>query len=214
MIRVLVADDHHLVRHGITVLLERAEGIEVMGQADNGQQALAMAQKSRPDILLMDIAMPRLNGLLACERLCALDVPTRVVFLSMYSDEVLVRQAIRNGAAGYLLKSAITDELLLAIRTAHQGEFYLSPAVSHLVDEDLLREPDALMDPTEQLTPREREVLQLIAEGLTNRQVANQLHISPKTVDKHRTNLMAKLCVHDVISLVRLAIEQGLVFWD
>ena len=140
MIRVLVADDHHLVRHGIVALLERTEGIEVVGQADNGQQALAMAQKSRPDILLMDIAMPRLNGLLACERLRALDVPTRVVFLSMYSDEVLVRQAIRNGAGGYLLKSAITDELLLAIRTAHEGEFYLSPVLSHLVAEDLFTE--------------------------------------------------------------------------
>jgi DNA-binding NarL/FixJ family response regulator len=214
MIRVLVADDHHLVRQGIVALLERADDIEVLGQADNGQQALAMAQETRPDILLMDIAMPHLNGLLACEQLCALDTPTRVVILSMYSDEMLVRQALRSGAIGYLLKSAITDELLLAIHTAYQGEIYLSPAISRSAPEDLLREPDAIMDPMEQLTPREREVLQLIAEGCTNRQVADLLQISPKTVDKHRTNLMVKLGVHDVVSLVRLAIEQGLAFWS
>jgi DNA-binding NarL/FixJ family response regulator len=212
MIRVIVADDHHLVRQGIRVLLEQAEDIEVVGEAENGQQAIEWVKRLSPDVLVMDIAMPGMDGLQAAEHIRTLGVATRTVILSMYSDRTLVRRALRSGARGYLLKRSVTAELLLAVRAAARGEVYLSPEISATVVADLLVADAAESELQDQLTPRELLVLQLIAEGSTNKAIALTMQISAKTVEKHRANLMAKLHVNDIAGLVRVAIEKGLIF--
>ena len=214
MIRVLLADDHHLVRQALRALLEKADGIEVVGEAEDGRQAAKLARRLNPDVAVLDVAMPILNGIQAAERIRRLRLPTRVVVLSMHKDEALVRRALRSGAHGYLLKSAVSEELLLAIRAAVRDEIYLSPAISRTVVEDLLT-AGAIAEPVDafnQLTQREREVLQLIAEGHTNSEIAKLLAISVKTVEKHRANLMSKLDVHDVAGLVRIAVKHKLIF--
>jgi DNA-binding NarL/FixJ family response regulator len=214
VIRVIVADDHHLVRQGIRALLEKTDDIEVVGEAADGQEAVELVKRLAPDVLVMDIAMPHLNGSQALGRIRALGAATQVVMLSMYSDETLVRQALRNGARGYLLKRSVTEELLLAIRAASRGEIYLSPVISRSIVADYLtlqKDADAC-SPFERLTPREREVLQLIAEGHTNNAIAQILKLSVKTVEKHRSNLMSKLNVHDLAGLMRAAIKHRLVF--
>lgn len=215
MIRVIIADDHYLVRQGIKALLEKkAEDIEVVGEAENGEQAMELVVRLSPDVLLMDIAMPRLSGIQAAEQVRALGGDTKVVILSMYYDETLVRQALRHGAAGYVLKSSLTEELLLAIRSASAGEIYLSPSVGSIVA-DMLSQPDSMESSAfDRLSRREREVLRLIGEGYTNNRMAQAMNISVKTVQKHRTNLMSKLQVHDVAGLVRIAIKHGLIFLD
>jgi len=216
MIRVIVVDDHHLVRQGIRALLEKADDIEVVGEAADGHKAIELIKYLAPDVLVMDIAMPRLDGIQAAERVRAMGVATQVVILSMYSDQTLVRRALRSGTRGYLLKHSVTEELLLAVRAASRSETYLSPGISGAIVEDFLtlradaEEPEAL----DRLAPREREVLQLIAEGHTNSAIAQVLKISVKTVEKHRANLMSKLDIHDVAGLVRVAIKHGLVFLD
>ncbi len=216
MIRVVVAEDHHLVRQGIRALVEKAHDIEVIGEAADGQEALELVDQLAPDVLVIDIAMPRLDGLQAIGRMHAHGVATQTVVLSMYSDETLVRQALRKGARGYLLKRSVAEELLLAIRAANRGDIYLSPAISRAIVTDLLRlEDDAkVLSPFERLTPREREVLQLIAEGHTNTAIAQMLKISVKTVEKHRRNLMSKLDVRNLAGLIRTAIKHGLVLPD
>jgi RNA polymerase sigma factor (sigma-70 family) len=215
MIRVILADDHHLVRKGIRALLEKSEDIEVVGEAEDGLEAVELAERLAPDVLVMDIAMPRMNGIQATERICA-TLATRVVILSMHSDETLVKYALRSGAKGYLLKRSVTEELLLAVRAANQGEIYLSPAISGVVLQDFLAQSaDAeLASAFDQLSPREREVLQLIAEGNTNTAIAQAMNVSVKTIEKHRANLMSKLNVHDVAGLTRVAIKHGLIFPD
>ena len=197
-------------------MVEKAQDIEVIGEAADGQEALELVDQLAPDVLVIDIAMPRLDGLQAIGRMQADGVVTRAVVLSMYSDETLVRQALRSGARGYLLKRSVTEELLLAIRSANRGDIYLSPAVARSIATELLElqtgvEPSG---PSERLTSREREVLQLVAEGHTNRAIAQMLHISVKTVEKHRSNLMSKLHVHDLAGLICTAIKHRLVFLD
>jgi DNA-binding NarL/FixJ family response regulator len=214
MIRVIVADDHHLVRQGIRALLEKADDIEVIGEAADGQEAVELVERLVPDVLVLDIAMPRLNGTQATARVRALGVATQVVILSMHSDETLVREALRSGARGYLLKRSVTEELLLAVRAASRGEIYLSPAISRSIVADLLMFQADYKSGFDLLTPREREVLQLIAEGRTNRAIAQMMQVSVKTVEKHRASLMSKLDVHDVAGLTRIAIKHGLVFLD
>lgn len=215
MIRVIIADDHHLVRQGIRALLERAADIQVIGEAADGLEAVQLVQELRPEVLVMDLAMPRMNGAQATGRINGLGLPTRVVILSMHSDETLVRGALRSGARGYVLKQAVAEELLLAVRAAVRGEVYLSPAISQTMVQEWLASPSAREQTTfDQLTAREREVLQLIAEGYTNQSIAQTLQISVKTVEKHRASLMAKLDVHDVAGLTRVAIKHGLVFLE
>lgn len=213
MIRVIVADDHHIVRQGIRSLLERSGDIEVIAEAADGQEAIDLATDLVPDVVVMDVGMPRLNGSEATARIVQQFPQIQVVILSMYSDETLVRETLRHGARGYLLKRAVTEELLIAIRAAYQGETYLSPAISQILLNDMI---DPSLHPNragyDQLTPREREVLQLVAEGHTNNAIARLLQVSVKTVEKHRGSLMAKLDIHDVAGLTRLAIERGLIF--
>jgi DNA-binding NarL/FixJ family response regulator len=216
MIRVVLVDDHHLVRQGIRALLEREHDIEVVGEAADGREAVELVERMAPDVLVLDIAMPRLNGIQALDRVRGLAVATQVVILSLYSDEATVRRALQSGARGYLLKRSVTEELLLAIRAAHRGGIYLSPSISQsLVANSLKGGADAEPDsPFDQLTPREREVLQLVTEGRTNAAIAELLQVSVRTVEKHRFNLMAKLNVHDLPGLVRTALQHRLVWPD
>jgi DNA-binding NarL/FixJ family response regulator len=216
MIRIVIAEDHHLVRQGIRALLEKAEGIEVVGEAADGHEAVELVNRLLPDVLVVDITMPGLNGLKAVSRLRALGVKTRALTPSMYEDEALVRQALRNRARGYLVKRSITEELLLAVRAVSRGEVFLCPEVSRVLLDDFLAAPEepGPADPLHRLTSREWELLQLIAEGHTNPVIATHLHLSEKTVEKHRGSLMAKLRVHEAAGLVRLAIKHGLVSLD
>jgi len=216
MISVILADDHHLVRQGIRALLEKAADISIVGEAEDGQEAVELVEQLKPDVLIIDIAMPRMNGIQATQHVHALGLATQAVILSMHSRPTLVRQALRNGARGYLLKNSVTEELLLAVRAASQRETYLSPEISGIIVDDFLTHQIAAEESGQfdQLTPREREVMQLIAEGHTNSGIARLLSISIKTVERHRANLMVKLDVYDVAGLIRVAIEHGLIFVD
>jgi len=209
-IRVLVADDHALFRAGVRKLLQSFEGVEVVGEAGDGQEALELSGAQRPDVLLMDIGMPRLNGVEAAARLTREGSRPRVIILSMHTGEEHVLRAIRAGAAGYLLKDAKPPELEAAVRAVARGEIYLSPAISRYVVEDV-RRGGGESGPLDRLTPRQREVLQLIAEGNTTKAIASRLGLSVKTVETHRAQLMERLDVHDVAALVRLAVRLGLV---
>ncbi len=215
-IRVILADDHSLVRHGIRALLEKAADIEVVAEAGDGKEALELTRQHAPDVLLVDIAMPRMDGLQAIQQVRALKNATRVVVLSMYSDPNLVRKALQIGAAGYLLKSSVPDELLLAVRAVFRGDLYLSPPVAQPIVHAYLQAADEATpeSPWGQLTPREREVLQLVAQGQTNTAIADKLGVSVKTIEKHRSNLMLKLEVHSLAELVAIAARQRLVFDD
>ena len=215
MIRVLIADDHHLVRAGTRALLEKSSEIEVVGEAQDGLTALEMTEKLKPDVLVMDIAMPRLNGIQALERI-GVSARTQVVVLSMYSNEILVRRALQNGAKGYLLKESVSEELLLAIMAASRGATYLSPAISEAILMDVWTTPHQPSIPGKHnpLTPREMEVLQLIFDGFTNSRIASSLNISIKTVERHRAKLMAKLDAHNTAELIRSGLKAGLLVLD
>jgi RNA polymerase sigma factor (sigma-70 family) len=210
-ITVLLAEDHHLVREALRALLEENKGIEVVGQAEDGFVALELAASLRPDIVVMDISMPNLNGLEATARMRGLPRPPGVIILSQHSGTEYVVQALVSGAKGYLLKDSVVDDLTEAITVVFQGETYLSGQLPQATIEDLVRRRETLPSPLERLTPREREVLQLVAEGNTNRQIASKLSISVKTVEKHRFNLMEKLGIRDVTGLVRFAVAHGIV---
>jgi DNA-binding NarL/FixJ family response regulator len=214
-IRVLLVDDHGLVRAGIRALLESLQGIQVLGEADDGREALRLIELHRPDIVMMDIAMRGLNGLEATLRITR-DFPnTRVIILSMHANEEYVLQSLRAGAAGYLLKDAGTVELEIAIKAVAGGETYLSPPVSKHVISDYVRRMSAGEQETQstldRLTFRQREILQLIAEGRTTQEIARLLNIGVKTVETHRMQLMERLDIHDVAGLVRYAIRVGLI---
>jgi len=210
-IRVLLADDHALVRAGIRALVQNLAGVEVVAEAVDGREALALVKQHDPDVVLMDISMAGLNGLEAAARMAKDHPNTRVIILSAHSNEEYVCQALRAGAAGYLLKDAGTAELDLAVKAVARGETYLSPAVSKHVIADYMRRVGGESGSLELLTPRQREILQLIAEGQTTKQIANTLHISVKTVETHRMQLMERVDIHDVPGLVRFAIRMRLV---
>jgi DNA-binding NarL/FixJ family response regulator len=211
-------DDHGLVRAGIRALLESLDGIQVLEEADDGREALRLIELHRPDIVLMDIAMSGLNGLEATKRIHR-DFPnTQVIILSMHANEEYVLQSLRAGAAGYLLKDAGTVELEIAIKAVAGGETYLSPPVSKHVISDYVRRMSAGEQDTQstldRLTLRQREILQLIAEGQTTQEIARLLNIGVKTVETHRMQLMERLDIHDVAGLVRYAIRVGLISAD
>ena len=210
-VRVLLADDHTLVRAGLRKLLESIPDIEVVGEAADGLALLALAAQQRPSIVLMDIAMPGINGLEATARLLRDWPDVRVLILSMHQNEEYVREALRHGAAGYLLKDSAPMELDLALKAVLRGETYLSPAVSKGVMSDYIQRLRSAEQPGAQLTPRQREVLQFIAEGLSTKEIARRLDLSVKTVDTHRSQLMKQLDIHEVTGLVRYAMRIGLI---
>lgn len=210
-IRVLLADDHTLVRAGIRSLLKGLENVEVVGEAGDGQEAVRLAESLRPDVVLLDVGMPGLNGLDVAARLVTHDASIRVLILSMHTSEEYVLRALRAGCAGYLLKGSAVAELEIAVRAVARGETYLSPAVSKHVMDDYVRRTGGATDPIDALTPRQREVLQLVAEGNTSKDIADRLGLSFKTVEAHRAQIMERLGLHDVAGLVRFAMRMGLV---
>ncbi len=209
-VRVLLAEDHRLVRAGIHALLDRMAGVEGVGEVSDGMEALKVVEAIQPDLVLMDVAMPGLNGLEAASRISKQWPAVRIIMLSMHANEEYLRQALKAGAMGYLLKGADLVELEQAIRTVSGGASYLTPSVArHLIDPD--REGDVReLAPVERLSPRQREILQLIAEGHSTKEMAYRLKLSAKTVETHRAQLMARLDIHDIAGLVRFAIKAGL----
>jgi DNA-binding NarL/FixJ family response regulator len=210
-IKVLLADDHALVRAGIRSLLERIPDVIVAGEASNGRETLELIRSEEPHLVLMDIAMPDLGGLEALPRIARNFPNVKVVILSAHANEEYVIRALRSGASGYMLKDAATVELELVIRSVTEGKTYLSPSISRTVIDSYLDRVGSESSPLEQLTARQREVLQLLAEGKNTKEIAAILGISGKTVEAHRLQLMGRLNIHDVPGLVRYAIRSGLV---
>ena len=213
MIRVIIAEDHLMVRAGIRALLEQAGNIHVLGEASNGQEAVDMTQELKPDVLIMDIMMPRMNGIQAAENIRDLKLPTNILILSMYADEGFVYQALKNGVKGYVLKSSVSDELIQAVRAIANGQKFLSNPISEIIIESVMNPHSGGQpgDVLSTLSPREKEVLQLIAEEHTSNEIAKLLFISEKTVEKHRAKLMEKLNVRNIAGLVRMAVKFHLV---
>jgi DNA-binding NarL/FixJ family response regulator len=211
-IRVLLADDHAILRDGIRALLTDHPDIVVIGEAEDGHWAVHLAHELHPDVVLMDIGMPRLNGLEATRQIKHDCPEVAVLILTMHDNEEYLRQVLAAGASGYVLKRAAASELVTAIRAVHRGEAALSPAVARMLIEDYLKSEDGRIAATpSDLTPREREVLQLIAEGHTSKQIAELLCLSVKTVQAHRTSLMQKLDLHDRGDLIKYAIQKRII---
>ncbi|MCC6365024.1 MAG: response regulator transcription factor [Bryobacterales bacterium] len=207
-IRILLADDHSVVRQGFRMLLAAQPDMDVVGEAQNGREAVDLAQSLQPDIVVMDVSMPELNGIEATRRIGDAAPRARVLALSMHRDSVYVREILRAGARGYLLKDAQENDLLNAVRAVSKGEGYLSPSVSDAVLNDYRKH---VTDPIDLLTSREREVLQMIAEGQTNKEIAGTLNLSVYTVEAHRGRIMEKLNLHSTGELVRFAVRNGLI---
>lgn len=211
-IRILIADDHTLLRNGITALLEDDEDIVVVGEASDGREAVRLAGQLKPNVVLMDIAMPLLNGLEATRQIKHEHPEINVLVLTMYDNEEYFREMLEAGASGYIIKRAAATELVNAIRAVYRGEAVLSPAITRLLLEDYLNHDlRSEKDDPNALSSREREVLQLIAEGKTSREIADILNLSVKTVQSHRTNLMQKLDLHDRGELIKYAIQKKII---
>lgn len=213
-IRILLADDHTLIRSGIATLLRSDKDIVVVGEAADGEEAVRKTGELRPTVVVIDLSMPKLSGIEATKIIKKKFPQVNVLVLTMHENEEYVYQILKSGAAGYVLKSAGKDELTAAIRAAAKGEKFFSPRISQLMAEGYVRRVEQGVAEAEpggvRLTRREREILALVAKGLTNQQIADQLYISPRTVDTHRTNIMQKLNIHDLANLVRYAIEHGI----
>ncbi|HWV47487.1 MAG TPA: response regulator transcription factor [Nitrospira sp.] len=210
-LRVVIAEDHALVRAGMRALLQKIEGIEVVSDVGDGWEAVKSVQTDTPDLVLMDIAMPGLNGLDATSRIVRESPTTRVILLSMHANEEYFQQALEVGASGYLLKGAELAELELALKTVARGETYLTPAVAKYAIKAYREKSDGPSGPLTKLSMRQREILQLIAEGQTTKDIAQRLNLSVKTVETHRSQLMERLDIHDVPGLVRFAMRVGLI---
>jgi DNA-binding NarL/FixJ family response regulator len=210
-VRILLADDHTLVRAGIRSLLASIENVEVVGEASDGHEAVRQVDEAHPHLVLLDIMMPGLNGLEALARIHREHPEVRVIILSMNAAEEYVLQALRAGASGYLLKNVSPTELAMAVKAVAGGETYLSTSVSRHVIDAYLKRTGSQAGPLESLTSRQREILQLIAEGRTTKEIAKRLDLSVKTVETHRTQLMDRLGIHDIAGLVRFAIREGLI---
>lgn len=207
-IRVLVADDHTIVRKGVCMLISSQADMEVVGEASTGKEAVEQARLLTPDVVIMDISMPELNGIEGTRQICSAVGQIRVVILSMHRESAYVREVLRAGALGYLLKDSEHDDLLRAIRAVRRGEAYLSPAISGDVLTDYRRH---VTHPVDLLTGREREILILIAEGKTNKEIARDLKLSVYTVETHRASVLEKLDLHNTGDIVRFAIRNGLI---
>jgi DNA-binding NarL/FixJ family response regulator len=210
-IRILLADDHSLVRAGIRILLEKIPNVDVVGEARTGREALEIVKAKLPNLVLMDIAMAELGGLEALPRITNAFPDVKVIILSAHANEEYVIRALRNGAAGYMVKDAATTELRIAISSVIKDKIYLSPSISRTVVDSYLERTGDILSPLEQLTPRQREILQMIGEGKNTKEIASELKLSPKTIESHRLQLMERLNIHDIPGLVRYAIRSGLV---
>jgi two-component system, NarL family, response regulator NreC len=210
MIRILIVDDHAILREGLRALLSYYPDVDVVGEAEDGLQAIECVERLSPDIVLMDIAMPGMNGLEATRRIRENHSNTHILVLTQYEDQPYVLELLRAGVAGYVLKRALGADLINAVRAVAQGESFLYPAVATTVLEQLRRSEENTVQDGETLTPREQEILQRVSAGETSRQIGLALNISAKTVEWHRGNLMNKLEVHSIAELVRYAIEHGL----
>jgi DNA-binding NarL/FixJ family response regulator len=212
-IRVLLADDHIIMRKGLRLLLERQPNITVVGEASDGRQCVELAQAEKPDVVIMDLAMPNLNGIEAARQIVAQNPEVAVAVLSMHSDESYVIRALKAGARAYLLKDSAESDLIGAIGALSEGKSFFSPAISRLLVEDYMRalERKGVEDSYELLTTREREILQLLAEGKSNKEVANMLNLSLYTVETHRTHILQKLNLHTVPELILYAVRKGII---
>jgi two-component system, NarL family, response regulator NreC len=212
-IRILLADDHTLIRRGLRALLERQNGFAVVAEAADGRQAVEMAAAVSPDVAVIDIGMPNLNGIEAARRITEKRPETAVVILSMHADESYVLRALKSGARGYLLKDSPEEDLIHAICAVHNGKAFFSPEISKMLAEDYMRQmrQRGVEDSYELLTPREREILQMLGEGNSNKEVATKLNLSLHTVETHRGNLLEKLNLHSTAELILYAVRKGIV---
>lgn len=215
-IQVLLADDHTIVRDGLKLLLESQPDMRVIGEASNGNEALRLTQELSPDVVLMDIAMPELNGIDAAQRICDEHPKVKVVILSMHSSSEHIFRALRAGAVGYLLKESAGEEVATAVRSAFAGQRYLSAKIENTLIDDYLkqRKMGPVSSPLDSLSSREREVLQLTCEGKTTAEIAEKLYLSTKTVETYRSRFMRRLDIHDIPSLVKFAIQNGIISLD
>jgi two-component system, NarL family, response regulator NreC len=213
MIRVLLADDHGVVRKGLRFLLAQEPDIEVVGEAEDGREAVRTAAAITPDVVIMDIAMPLLNGIDAAAQICKSDPRTGVVILSMYSDEEFIIRALTAGAKGYLLKDSAEPDVVRAVRSVAAGKTFFSPSIAHMLIEDYMRrlQQEGLQDSYDLLTDREKEILQLLAQGKSNKEVAALLNLSTHTVETHRTNFMQKLDLHNTAEIVIYAMRKKII---
>jgi two-component system, NarL family, response regulator NreC len=212
-IRVLVADDHPIIRSGLRLLLERESGFQVVAEASDGRQAVDLAERERPDVVILDIGMPNLNGIEAAKQIVAKLPQTKVIVLSMHSDETYVLRALRAGARGYLLKDSAESDILNAIRAVQAGKAYFSPEISRMLVDDYMRQMQqrGIDDSYELLSAREREIMQMLAEGKTNKEIATMLNLSPHTVETHRSHIFQKLNLHTLPELILYAVRKGVI---
>lgn len=213
MVQIILADDHAVMRRGLRLLLEQQEDFQVVGEAGNGREAVIMAESLTPDVAVLDITMPNLNGIEAAHQISAKHLGVAIVVLSMHADEGYVLRALKAGARGYLLKESTERDLVQAIRSVIDGKAFFSPIVSRLLVEDYVRQMQAkdLDDSYDLLSPREREILQLVAEGRTNKDIAAMLNLSLYTVETHRSNILEKLNLHSVPELILYAVRKGVI---
>jgi len=212
-VRIVLADDHTIMRNGLRLLLERQPDLSVVGEANDGREALAVTRRLAPDVVIMDIAMPLLNGIEAAQRISAESPNAAVLILSMHADESYILRSLKAGARGYLLKDSAEADLIQAVRAIHSGKAFFSPAVSRVLADDYIRQIQqrGSVDPYDLLTARERELLQLMAELKSTKEIATLLGVSPHTVDTHRGNLMNKLNVHSIPELILYAVRKGII---
>lgn len=213
MIRIILADDHAVMRRGLRLILEQQEDFEVIGEAADGRAAVSLAEAAKPDIAVLDITMPNLNGIEAARQISAKQQGVSIIVLSMHADEAFVLRALKAGARGYLLKESAEGDLINAIRLVSEGKSFFSPAVSRMLVQDYVRQlqDKDVEDSYELLTLRERELLQLIAEGKSNKEIANMLNLSLYTVETHRSNILGKLNLHSVPELILYAVRKGVI---